>query len=1446
MANLYKGLTFRIGADTTDLNKGLRDAKREMSGVPTELRKIEKALKLDPGNTKLLAQQQADYRKAISSTEKQLEALRAAEQQIGRGGMSDEQWVRLQSDIAMCEQQLDGYRSVLADSIVRQNAMESALGSSGAKLEAFGDRLAPVGRHVEKVGGALTKTLTPALLAMGAAGVAAAIDVDDALTGVRKTVDGTEQQYQALKRAAVEFSKTNAVSASQILDIQALGAQLGYSIDELQEFGEVVSGLDIATNMDADTAATELAQFANIMGMSHDKTRNFGSTVVALGNSFATTEADISSMAMRIAGAAKSIGLTEADVLGLATAMASMGVEAEAGGTAISTIMASIDKAVAMNAESVADWASAANMSVGQFKRAWGSDAVGALSAVLVGMDAAVQSGGNMSQMLAELGITSIRQTDVMKRLANNSEFLGRAVGTANEAWRENTALDAEVANRNASLSAQFEMLKNRVFAIAESYGGPLCEAMLDVLAAAEPLIEALSSGARAFSEMGEEEQRTVLACLAMSAALGPMLTIAGKGMQAVSGLGKGMQSLAMFVERAKLRTAEQTAATQASTAAVKAQTTATKAQDAANKATAASTEAVGTASKAAGTGMRALRTAMMAVPAMALLSVATSLVPVLEEWAANLDKSAENTASLTAASREHADKVRSLKAAYDDAAEAQGESSDAAARARDAYEAEAEAFEQGRQTMSQFRDECAKVAEDHGSMVSSLSDARAEADKQAGSILNLADKVAVLLDVEGRSAEQRARLASYAEMLNKAMGREAVIYDQTADSCELTAEAVRDLAKAEADRLRGEAALSRYNSLMEDSVAVDSQLARAQEELEAASRGVGLWIGDFPVLADNASIAYHDLEKRVADLTDAQAENADGMEDALSIAQQMAAKDEALAQAVAAVRSGEMDAAEAAEAFSAGLSEGIGESEVAAQVFAEVGEEAEELSKKVKKIAEELDEYRATSMFFDAALEQSGWTSAELAQHLHDAGASAKDLTGAYEDLAKKATNAFDEIEQKQDISLEKMLGTMRKNREATESWSENLQALYEKAGDESQRRYINSIAKMGPEYALLVDELLNDTTGKLEQLAAEADAGMAAAGNAMVVQMGLARDGCADAAQGAAAAVELALSAMAERSGQSADEVAEKLAGLGASLEDLSGLTDEQLAALAESYDGTMESIAAVLEGFVADNEAAGDAAGKGLATEFGSYRAQMETAGGQLAGAAKGQLDRLPGIASSDGAAGGRNFATSLVSYQGLTRTNALLVADEAAKIGRDKDKSGEWGSHLVQNFANAIKSGTSWVSGAAKDIANVVAANLKHTVPKEGILHEGGEGEARWGRHAVENYARGMLQAVPDIEAAADRVAAAQSARLAGAEVSAETVARMTVSVESARAAAQTVVVAKGGDAELLAAILREISDARRDMPAVLSDSFPDKLTVNGREFARLGKESKGEW
>ena len=524
----YKGLTVQLGAVTKGLTSALREASKGARETQNELKQVQNALKFNPSSTRLLTRQMELLADKANQAEERLKVLKAAEEQIDRTKIDPDQWTKLQAEIATCESKVKTFNEQLTTAKAKLKSMDSTLGKTGAKLTEFGNKYDKAGQKVSSVGDKLTSTLTPALIGSGAAAVAAATNMDTSLANVKKTVDGTEQQYQALKDAAVEFSKTNAVSASQILDIQALGAQLGFTIDELDEFGEVVSGLDIATDMDAETAATQLAQFANITKMSHDEISNYGSAVVGLGNNFATTESKISAMAMRIAAAGTQVGMSQADILGLSTALSSLGIEAEAGGSAISTVMSNIDKAVATGDESLSAWASTAQMSAEQFAAAWKSDPVTALAAVLSGLESATEAGGNMSLMLEDLGISELRQTDAMKRMAGNSQLVADAVGKANEEWSKNSALSKEVENRNGSLAAKFQILLNRVTAIADDIGGPLADALLDALDAMEPFFKAVEDGAQAFADMDKGQQQAIISTVALVAALGPLLKLIG------------------------------------------------------------------------------------------------------------------------------------------------------------------------------------------------------------------------------------------------------------------------------------------------------------------------------------------------------------------------------------------------------------------------------------------------------------------------------------------------------------------------------------------------------------------------------------------------------------------------------------------------------------------------------------------------------------------------------------------------------------------------------------------------------------------------------------------------------------------------------------------------------------------------------------------------------
>ena len=415
---------------------------------------------------------------------------------------------------------------------------------TGQEIYAFGDQLSTMGSK-------LTTGLTVPMVAAGGYAAAMAVQFDTALADVRKTTDMTETELSRLADSALDLSTTQPVSASQILNIEALGAQLGIADSKLESFAQTISGLDIATDLNAETAATQLAQFANITGMADTEYQNFGSTLVDLGNNLAATESQIMNMGLRLAAAGSIAGLTDAQILGLAGAMSSLGIRAEAGGSAMTTVMANISKAVAMGGADLEAFAGVAGMSAEEFATAWEQDAMGALIAMLDGIARLDESGQDMNVTLAELGINEIRQSDAMRRLASNTDLLKDSVNMATSAWQENSALTNEVNSRNESMASRLQVLKNRVDEVAINVGGPLVEALIDVIGAADPLIQAVADAAQAFADMDEGSQRTVLALAGIAAGAGPVLSALGGVTKTVgnfvSAIGHAGQGAAVF-----------------------------------------------------------------------------------------------------------------------------------------------------------------------------------------------------------------------------------------------------------------------------------------------------------------------------------------------------------------------------------------------------------------------------------------------------------------------------------------------------------------------------------------------------------------------------------------------------------------------------------------------------------------------------------------------------------------------------------------------------------------------------------------------------------------------------------------------------------------------------------------------------------------------------------
>lgn len=311
----------------------------------------------------------------------------------------------------------------------------------------------------------LAKKSAVAIGAGIAAGLGAAIKsgvgFESAFAGVEKTVDATELQLASLRKEILQMSNAIPLAASSIAGIATAAGQLGIKTENISDFTRTMADLGVATNMTSEQAATNLARLANITQMPQENFDRLGSTVVDLGNNLATTEAEIVDMALRLAGTGNQVGMTEAQILAFSGALSSVGIQAEAGGTAFSKLMSDMQLAAATGNEDLKNFAAVAGMSAQQFKQAFEQDASQAIISFIQGLSRAQDSGVSAIQVLDDMGISEIRMRDSLLRAAGASGVFAEALEIGNSAWESNTALTKEAEKRYDTVESKLMLLKN-------------------------------------------------------------------------------------------------------------------------------------------------------------------------------------------------------------------------------------------------------------------------------------------------------------------------------------------------------------------------------------------------------------------------------------------------------------------------------------------------------------------------------------------------------------------------------------------------------------------------------------------------------------------------------------------------------------------------------------------------------------------------------------------------------------------------------------------------------------------------------------------------------------------------------------------------------------------------------------------------------------------------
>lgn len=406
---------------------------------------------------------------------------------------------------------------------------ETAMKRSANSAKAWSKELKQVGQQATQVGAALTKTITLPLVGVGLAASKLAIDFESSFAGVRKTVDATEPQLAELAQGFRDLSKTIPVNVNDLNRLGEAAGALGIPRDKVVEFAAVMAKLGVSTNLTADQAADAIARIQNIFGAAGKDTERLASTLVALGNAGASTEKEIVEMGQRIAGAGHTVGLSQAQVLAFASTLASVGINAEAGGSAISRVFLKINDAVQKGGAGLDEFARVAGVTSAQFKTAFETDAAGATQKFIEGLGRLKAQGENINSTIEGLTGKNIILKDTLFRLAGAGQLLGDQLKIADDAWRSNTALTKEANERFKTTESRMILLGNRVKDVGITLGNALRPAIdlairgMDVLI---PVLERIASG---FNALPAGVQLSIVAIAGIFAAVGPAIYILGQ-----------------------------------------------------------------------------------------------------------------------------------------------------------------------------------------------------------------------------------------------------------------------------------------------------------------------------------------------------------------------------------------------------------------------------------------------------------------------------------------------------------------------------------------------------------------------------------------------------------------------------------------------------------------------------------------------------------------------------------------------------------------------------------------------------------------------------------------------------------------------------------------------------------------------------------------------------
>ena len=508
MANRIKGITVEIGGDTTKLQTALRGVNGEIKNTEAQLRDVNKLLKLDPGNTELIAQKHKLLGQAVDETKEKLAALKEAQKQadeaLKNGTISQEQYDGLQREIVEMEQKLKA---------LEEQANQSA--TALQKIAATGEKLQDVGGRIEGVGKKLMP-VSAAVTGIGVASVKTAADFESGMSKVAAISGAAGDDLDALSKKAREMGAKTKFSASEAASAMEYMAMAGWKTEDMLSGIEGVMNLAAASGEDLAATSDIVTDALTAFGLTAQDSGHFADVLAAASSNANTNVSMMGETFKYCAPIAGALGFSVEDTAEAIGLMANAGIKGSQAGTALRTIMNNLSSEVKICGENIGEVEIATTNADGSMREL--SDILSDCRDAFAGLSesekvAAAESLVGKNAMSGFLALMNAGEADINKL----SGAIENCDGTAQKM--------ADTMNDN--LEGQLTILKSQLQELAISFGEILLPAIKNIVWCIQKFVDVLNS-------LPDGVKETIVTIALIAAALGPVLIIVGKIITAV------------------------------------------------------------------------------------------------------------------------------------------------------------------------------------------------------------------------------------------------------------------------------------------------------------------------------------------------------------------------------------------------------------------------------------------------------------------------------------------------------------------------------------------------------------------------------------------------------------------------------------------------------------------------------------------------------------------------------------------------------------------------------------------------------------------------------------------------------------------------------------------------------------------------------------------------